>query len=326
MKKLFPLSLLFILILAVAFSGCSGGNGGGNNGENSGNPGLTYTFGQQSSPYTVDSVTFYMRYVPAVSRFPIDSNQKNGSYDDLGTGSVSAAYWIAETEMTYDLWNTVRTNLNTTYSFTNDGKQGFGSGSNGNHPVTEISWYDAIVWCNALTEYYNLKNYTNLGCVYKSGGVPIRNTNITSILDTVLPDVTAKGFRLPTSMEWELAARYRGNDSTNSVQVDGIYWTKGNSASGATADYNNTDATRVVAHNLTYTKEVAKLTLSNTLGLYDMSGNASEWCFNLTIDSKRVNRGGGFISTNYALQLGYEGYDPPSYVSIASGFRIVRSH
>jgi formylglycine-generating enzyme required for sulfatase activity len=58
----------------------------------------------------------------------------------------------------------------------------------------------------------------------------------------------ATGFRLPSSNEWELAARWRGSDPTNTVSgYTNPYFTKGDSASGATADYNDTAASGDVA-------------------------------------------------------------------------------
>ncbi len=69
-----------------------------------------------------------------------------------------------------------------------------------------------MVWCNALTEYYNTKNDTIYECVYKkNNGEVIRSSTDANadVCDSVVPDTEADGFRLLSVDEWELAARYK---------------------------------------------------------------------------------------------------------------------
>jgi sulfatase modifying factor 1 len=251
MKRFFPMILTFMLILTLAIAGCGGGNSGGNPGGNNpggGNPGgdnpggTTYTPGQ-SVAYTVGSdtstVSFNMHYAPSGS-FPSD--------DDIicgcglpSTGVVSNPYWIAETDVTYQLWNAVYTWATTTatdkYIFANADTRRNTVG-NDLLPVDWVSWREAMVWCNALTECYNAKNGTSYACVYYMAdhSNPIRSVNDDAISPTTQEDghednpyvdPTAKGFRLPTSNEWELAARYQ----------DGKNWTPGDHISGDTSGY-----------------------------------------------------------------------------------------
>ena len=118
--------------------------------------------------------------------------------------------------------------------------------------MTCVSWRDALVWCNAFTEYYNANNGTgtDLEVVYCSDAAyktPIRTSTSSSTVDLTdgsqdapYVNASAKGFRLPKSMEYEFAARYIGTTApshTNYILKDGVYYYKGNSASGATADY-----------------------------------------------------------------------------------------
>jgi formylglycine-generating enzyme len=322
-KKLFPYSLMVILILAITLSGCGGGN----------SRGTTYTPGQ-SSTCTVGGVSFNIHYVPAAASFP------TGIVDNVGTGSVSKAYWMAETEVTYQLWDAVydwaidAARGANQYHFQNIGVMGDGTGDTNQHPVTNVSWRDVIVWCNALTEYYNAQNGKSLTCVYTYSSAIVRDSrdsNATTC-DGVTANAAAKGFRLPTSMEWELAARYRGSDSTNAILSNGIYWTKGNSASGATANYSNAAATGAVAwyslNSSSSTHPVGQKT-ANTLNLYDISGNVWEWCFSWYPGyegSGRVVRGGSWYDVANVLQLGYVDFVYPNYALGGDlGFRPVRT-
>ncbi len=106
------------------------------------------------------------------------------------------------------------------------------------HPAVEISWYGAVMICNWLTEMRD-GNTDNL--VYTGIDADWDHTETSE-------DRTKTGFRLPGEWEWEYAGRYRGDDSTNTVNgYTNPYFTKGNSASGATADYNDADACKAVA-------------------------------------------------------------------------------
>jgi formylglycine-generating enzyme required for sulfatase activity len=140
MKKLSYVVLVLILTLVLALSGCGGGSGGPDGGGYTG-------------------VAFTMVDVPLQS------------------------YEIAQTEVTYELWSAVYTwAIANGYNIANPGRQGGDNsgtdpvGTN-QHPVTTISWRDAMVWCNALTEYYAAKGGSKYKCVYYSDSAftePIR--------------------------------------------------------------------------------------------------------------------------------------------------------
>lgn len=331
MKKSFFIGFLAVFILVIALSGCGGGGGK--------HVGGTIP-GQQSPAYTVDGVTFYLRYAPSGS-FTSDDKiySEDSMFPDLVT--IPNPYWIAETDVTYQLWYRVYTWATSgsgagQYHFQNAGREGsmgeLGAGptANSQHPVTCVSWRDTIVWCNALTEYYNAQNGTNLACVYTYNGDIIRDStddawknyaqgdsnskgyeNITAIS-------TANGFRLPTSNEWELAARYQ----------DGSTWTPGNYASGATAPYTDSAATHAVAwYNQSNTNTVGQLN-ANALHIKDMSGNVNQWCFDKYPEgSARVGRGGSWdcSEAHKELQLGNVGGMLSDDANNYTGFRLVRT-
>jgi len=259
------------------------------------------------------------------------------SIDDSKHATVTSAYKIATTQTTYLLWYVVyQWAINNGYNFANPGQEGSrgipGAGPTTlGQPVTTVSWYDSVVWTNALTEYYNYINSTAYGCVYKdTNHTPLRDATNTLVLDQVTPTPLANGFRLPTSNEYELAARYIGPSKPTTGQpiddaailMSGIYWTPSTYASGAT-DYAedfvgnvnpNETATEAVAWYqgasplVTPTgTDIVKGTIPRSptaLGLYDMSGNVLEWNFDLIYGSYRAIRGGAWNFSAYGLQVG----------------------
>jgi len=295
------------------------------------------TLNGSNANYTIGGVVMNMQYCPG-GTFPTGD-------DDSVSETINDAFWIGETEVTYQLWYTVYTWATTgtggatgegAYTFANTGIPGHdgiaGNEIDSQEPVTTINWRDAIVFCNALTEYFNANNSGDFNCVYTADSsytTPIRTaTNSETITNTtdgsqdapyVNPDAT--GFRLPEKYEWECAARY----------IDGSNWTPGNYASGATADYSDTTTTENVAVFGSYSGSsnstaAVKSKAANALGCYDMSGNVLEWNFDRNSNtSNRANRGGNWFYSAYMLQVGFLYYSIPYDVYEGFGFRLCRT-
>jgi len=281
----------------------------------------TSGFGTRATAITAPpaNVAFSMVSV-AGKTFPTGTN-------DSGTATVAKDYWVAETEVTYELWYTVKAWATAHgYTFANPGREGrdgvIGATMTAKrqHPVTEIHLRDTKVFCNALTEWYNAKNATSFTCVYSYAGATIRNATL-STTDSAVSNSAATGFRLPTANEFELAARWR-NDSTNTVAGYSSPWfTVGNSASGATAATASETALYAVCQpDSGNTSAAVKTKLPNALGLYDMSGNVWEYC---TSGGTTVYGGGSL--DNWSGALGNFGSNFGSTANTI-GFRVARNY
>jgi formylglycine-generating enzyme required for sulfatase activity len=208
-----------------------------------------------------------------------------------------------------------------------------------------------VVWLNALTEWVNEQSGKSLTPVYyydRACTTVAKDSAYTANFEKedgsydyasayIKPKTT--GFRLPSSNEWELAARWRGSDAANTVSgYRDPYFTTGDSASGATAGYDDAGATNKVAwYNEstdfpggTKKTQAVRGKTANALGLYDMSGNVWEWCYDWYPEydgSVRILRGGGWDYDAFLLQVGdvLGDYPVSRYFAGGFGFRPVRT-
>jgi len=158
-------------------------------------------------------------------------------------------------------------------------------------PVENVSWYDAINFCNLLSQNMGINKYYKIS----DDGQPITCNE------------ESDGYRLPTDAEWEYACRADSNE-VRYGKLDKISWNNNNSNGK--------------------THEVGKKQ-PNTWGLYDMIGNVWEWCWDLFNEkfygSYRIFRGGGFADTDRSLRASCRRKSHPTYKIDDLGFRIVKS-
>jgi formylglycine-generating enzyme required for sulfatase activity len=265
---------------------------------------------------------------------------------DTGTASVTTPFLIATTETTYDLWSSVRSDSFTAsyFSFSNTGTCGSSGSGSTSQPVTAISWEDAVVWCNALTHYYNT-NTTGEDLTYAYTD-SLNNAIMSSSSALNANQVSgATGFRLPTSAEWQYCARYNGHTAPtagdlkteyiaqgehggDSSLTAGYYWTPGNYVSGSPANIGDQASSLQYAvwTITTPTKPVKSTSLfHNVLYMYDMGGNVQEMCFDAySGDSAYRSAWGGHYVSNYITELSVSS-EGKAETNAQTGFRIVRS-
>ncbi|GGK93704.1 hypothetical protein Ppa06_61840 [Planomonospora parontospora subsp. parontospora] len=160
-------------------------------------------------------------------------------------------------------------------------------------PVTDVSWLEAVRFCNLLSRE------TGLDPCYSASDDPDGQD--------VVCDPEAGGYRLPSEAEWEYACR-AGNSAVRYGELDEIAWYRGNSGGGV--------------------RDVGTRA-PNAWGLHDMIGNVWEWCWDVydpeVYGPYRVFRGGSWSDRPHGCRASCRRKSHPAFRVDDLGFRLARS-
>ncbi|MGV4981200.1 formylglycine-generating enzyme family protein [Streptomyces sp. NRAIS4] len=158
-------------------------------------------------------------------------------------------------------------------------------------PVEGVSWWDAVRFCNSLST--------------QAGLTPAYR--LRDDAESVEWDASADGYRLPTEAEWEHACR-AGTTGPRYGSLDEIAWYAENSDERIHPVGGKTP---------------------NAWGLYDMLGNAWDWCWDVydaeVYGTYRVLRGGGWSDPHWSCRASVRRRSHPTFRIDDVGFRVVRS-
>ncbi|MHC5143999.1 MAG: formylglycine-generating enzyme family protein [Planctomycetota bacterium] len=232
-------------------------------------------------------------------------NVPAGSVHSKSLGQISAgSFLLAKFEVSRNQWQRVQAWVNNATKSKYDPFTALASDADtAGLPVAGVSWYEAVRWCNALSEMEGLTP------VYlKSDGISVWRKGEPGHLRR---NMTADGYRLPTEAEWELA--YRAGRQSK------FFW-------------GDDETIETVSRYGWYTKNADKkprpvgTVEPNPLGLYDMAGNVSEWCWDAVAGPYRIWRGGSCAT--YPDELAASCRHSHGLASVGMpdvGFRIARN-
>jgi len=158
-------------------------------------------------------------------------------------------YFIDACEVTQGEYKTVM-GVNPSVEHATQGTAGVGD----SFPVYYVTWYDAVLFCNAKSKKLGLDTVYSFTAICQSG------QSCPYVLENVSVHYDRMGYRLPTEAEWEYACR------ANSTSE--FFWGANDSKANVYSWYsgNSNDQTHPVGQQQ-----------PNDFGLYDMAGNVAEW-------------------------------------------------
>lgn len=243
---------------------------------------IEVSFEMQENPlksYTIEkdgkTIVFKMMKIPEAENVTLGGDYKyekkviDNKMNKKHTASLSSFY-LCNTEVTQELYQAIMDENPS--KFQGDTNPPAPDEIQEKRPVEKVTWFETIAFCNAITTklldsehclYYSDEAKTQH---YTKADAQFKNSENKLEPKPVFADWSKKGFRLPTDTEWEWAAM--GGESysfAGSDNLDEVAWFGSN---GASTGGNSSQKTHEVAKKL-----------PNGYGLYDMTGNVAEWCW-----------------------------------------------
>ena len=266
---------------------------------------------------------------------PASEKDRSESEDDTaGEGgqpvsvTLSQGFWLGQSEVTQEQWESVMGANPSFFSATGDGEDKVTGQSTARFPVENVNWYDAVEFCNRLSEKEGLPPYYQLSAMEREDG-HLKSATVSLASGGRQPSGKS-GYRFPTEAQWEYACRagtttpfhFGSVNDGKKANIKGIY------------PY----GTETNGPNLERTSRVGSYS-ANGWGLFDMHGNVYEWCFdgyaeqlaggsdkvNSSTVDRRVLRGGSWNYYAGGTRSAYRGNSTPDYRVDDLGFRIVRT-
>jgi formylglycine-generating enzyme required for sulfatase activity len=241
---------------------------------------------------------------PAIA---ISCSQKTPDNFVLVKGGTLPGFYIGIYEVTQKEWTAIMGNNPSTFK-------------GENLPVETVSWYECVEYCNKKSVQENLRPYYN-----------INTKDADDQKWTVTIDKQSNGYRLPAESEWAYAAaggqksgRYTYSGSNN---IEEVAWYWKNSGDKYLTGVWSWPA---LQQNNNRTKPVGTMK-PNELGIYDMSGNVREWCWdaqegNADNDRKaRFWKGGGWMGADFCCAPAFKAWHDANGKGPDQGFRLCRS-
>ncbi|MDR1869424.1 MAG: formylglycine-generating enzyme family protein [Treponema sp.] len=247
-----------------------------------------------------------------------NGNGSSGNETPVHQVTLTQKFYIGKYEVTQKQWLIVMGSLPSELT------TGTNYGRGDNYPVYYVSWYDALVFCNKLSILEGLTPaYSIDGKIDPDewGPVPTKDDVTWNAVEMA---ADSNGYRLPTEAQWEYAAK-GGSSASNPYR---IY--SGSDTAGNVAWYKTNSGNK--------THEVGKKA-ANELGIYDMSGNVLEWCWDwngaypseaqtdplgASSGTMRIYRGGVWFDPIEYLPSVERNHGSPFMREEGMGFRIAR--